>query len=137
MHRVTAKKLARRRLDVLRVDGRAQILPFPDDSFDSVVSTFPAGYILDAATLKETARVLRCPDPSTGKPGGRLVVVGLVVSVDVPLWRRVMQFLFGVQGGSVLERFANLARDAGLHVDVLEQGPGRVRVPVVVAERLL
>ena len=135
MHRVTARKLARRGIDVLRLNGRAQTLPFPDESFDSVVSTFPAGYILDAATFEETVRVLCRPDPSTGKAGGRLVVVGLAVAVDVPVWRRMMQFLFGVQGGSVLQQFTGLAEAAGLHVDILEQGSGRVRVPVVVAER--
>ena len=137
MHRVTARKLARRGLDVPTAIGLAQSMPFPAESFDSVVSTFPAGYILDLATLEETARVLCRPDPSTGKAGGRLVVVGLVVSVDVPVWRQVMQFLFGVQGDLVLDQFTGLAQAAGLYVDVLELGSGRVRVPVVVAERLL
>jgi hypothetical protein len=110
-------------------------MPFPDECFDSIVCTFPAGYILHLATLFEVARVLCSPDPATDKVGGRLVVAGMVVTVDVPVWRRVMQFLFGVQGGAVLEQFTGLARIAGLHVDILEHGSGRVRVPVVVAER--
>ena len=45
----------------------AQALPFPNSSFDSIVSAFPSEYISDPATLDELARVLR--------PGGRLVVV--------------------------------------------------------------
>lgn len=44
-----------------------QALPFADASFDSVVSTFPTGYIADPATLREISRVLRS--------GGRFVVV--------------------------------------------------------------
>jgi ubiquinone/menaquinone biosynthesis C-methylase UbiE len=135
MHRVTARKLARRALDIPLVGGAAQAMPFPDERFDSIVCTFPAGYILDPATLCETARVLSPPGPATGKGGGRLVVVGMVVAIDVPVWHRAMQFLFGVQGGAVLERFTGLAQGAGLHVDILEQKDGRVRVPVVVAER--
>ncbi len=47
--------------------GRAQALPYPDAAFDCVVSTFPAPYIADPATLREVARVLR--------PGGRLIIV--------------------------------------------------------------
>ena len=135
MHRVTARKLARRALDIPRVSGVTQAMPFPDGSFDSIVCTFPAGYILEPATLCEAARVLSPPDPATARAGGRLVVVGMVVAIDVPVWRRAMQFLFGAQGGAVLERFTGLAQAAGLHVDILEQGDGRMRVPVVVAER--
>ena len=47
--------------------ARAQALPFADDHFDSVVSTFPAPYIADPVTLHEIARVLR--------PGGRLIII--------------------------------------------------------------
>jgi len=47
--------------------ARAQSLPFPDTSFDSLVSTFPSEYIAQPETLAELARVL--------KPHGRLVIV--------------------------------------------------------------
>jgi ubiquinone/menaquinone biosynthesis C-methylase UbiE len=137
MQRIAARKLARRKLDIPRVCGVVQAMPFPDESFDSVVCTFPAGYILEPATFYETARVLRSPNPATGVGGGRLVVVGMAVAIDVPVWRRAMQFLFGVQGRAVLERFTDLAQAAGLQVKVLEQGDGRLRVPIVVAERLV
>jgi ubiquinone/menaquinone biosynthesis C-methylase UbiE len=135
MHRIAAGKLARRGLDVPRVRGIAQAMPFPDWVFDAIVCTFPAGYILDAATLYEAARVLKPPDSDTGRGGGRLVVVGLTVAVDSAAWRSAMQFLFGVEDEATLERFARLARAAGLQVKVLEQEGGRFRVPVIVAER--
>ena len=135
MHRVAARKLARRGLDVARALGRSQTIPFPDDSFDSVVSTFPADYILDPATLEEVARVLRRPDSSVGQAGGRFVVAGLVVTVNPSVWKRFLRLLFGAQDGQVLRRFTSLAQAAGLRVTVLEQGSGRVQVPVVIAER--
>jgi ubiquinone/menaquinone biosynthesis C-methylase UbiE len=47
--------------------GVAQQLPFADDSFDGVLATFPAEYILDHATASEVRRVLA--------PGGQLLLL--------------------------------------------------------------
>jgi ubiquinone/menaquinone biosynthesis C-methylase UbiE len=54
---------------VLRADGRT--LPFPDGTFQTVITTFPAPYIVEEATQRELARVL--------KAGGQWLWV------DVPL----------------------------------------------------
>jgi ubiquinone/menaquinone biosynthesis C-methylase UbiE len=137
MHRVTARKMARTGLEIPRVRGVTQRIPFANESFDTVLCTFPAEYILHPATLHEVARVLGCPDPASGEGGGRLVIVGLTVEVDLPLWQRSMEFLFGGQDTSALERFECLAHAAGLRMNVLEMDGGRVRVPVVIAERTL
>ncbi len=51
----------------LVIQGSAQSLPFSDNTFDTVVSTFPSEYIYDPHTISEVARVLRS--------GGRLIVV--------------------------------------------------------------
>ena len=45
----------------------AEDLPFAGDTFDTVVCTFPAGYILERCTWAEFYRIL--------SPGGRVVVV--------------------------------------------------------------
>ena len=135
MHKITRQKLDRHKVAVPRVCGVAQALPFPDECFDSIVSTFPAAYILHPATLHEACRVLRRPDPATGEGGGRLIIVGLRITVDLPLWQRAMHFLFGAGGEEAVERFTRLACDAGLQVAVVEEGDGRVRVPAIVAER--
>ena len=60
-----AERLGAPQLRVCR--ARAQALPFPDNCFDAVISTFPSDYIADPETLREAARVLR--------PRGRLVIV--------------------------------------------------------------
>lgn len=47
--------------------GLAQSLPYPNETFDCVVATFPSEYIFDPRTLSEVGRVLRSR--------GRLVVL--------------------------------------------------------------
>ncbi len=56
------------------VGGTALALPFGDGVFGTVVSTFPAPYIVAPATLDEVRRVLR--------PAGRLVVVDAAELTD-------------------------------------------------------
>lgn len=67
MGRIARKKLIRQRIMPKLARALAQALPFPDESFPAVVSTFPTEFIIDPATLKEVYRIL--------KPGGRLVFV--------------------------------------------------------------
>jgi len=62
-------KLAKRRLGPASklTRGLAQILPFRDKSFQTILSTFPSDYIFDQRTLPEARRCL--------SDGGRLVVL--------------------------------------------------------------
>ncbi len=123
MHRVLSRKGARQGLNVPRLLARAEALPFPSSSFDTVVSTFPANYIIEAPTLSEVARVLA--------PAGRFVIAGLIVQVPhsarYPLsivpdgpWPRLWRYFTGVAG------------EAGLTCRVTWREDGRARVPVVV-----
>jgi ubiquinone/menaquinone biosynthesis C-methylase UbiE len=61
--------------------GIAQELPFAAGSLDTIVSAFPAEYILDARTLAEAWRTL--------KPGGRMVVIPWAL-------RRETRWLFNI-----------------------------------------
>ena len=49
------------------IQGSAQSLPFPDATFDNVVSVFPSDYIYDRDTISEIKRVLR--------PSGRVIII--------------------------------------------------------------
>lgn len=81
--------MARRARDRLRragfpprlVQGRAQKLPFPSESFHRVVATFPAEYIFEEATLREVWRVLR--------PGGRFDVLLSAAGGILSWWERL------------------------------------------------
>ncbi len=67
MGRIAYRKLRRYRIAPRLAQARAQALPFPGESFEAIVSTFPTEFIIDSATLAEVYRVL--------KPGRRLVFV--------------------------------------------------------------
>jgi ubiquinone/menaquinone biosynthesis C-methylase UbiE len=70
--------------------GLAQHLPFPAESFDSVISTFPAEYISDPRTLAEVKRCLI--------NGGRFIVLPVA-------WPKnpFLDWLFRVTGESPSE----------------------------------
>jgi demethylmenaquinone methyltransferase / 2-methoxy-6-polyprenyl-1,4-benzoquinol methylase len=69
-------KEGRRRTPVNWSAADALALPFPDSSFDSVVSGFLLRNVSDCAqALREQYRVLRSPDPVSGSPGGRVVIL--------------------------------------------------------------
>lgn len=70
--------------------GRAQALPFADESFDGALATFPTPYIITPATVAALHRVLR--------PGGRLVVVpGAQLTGGGPVVRTI-EWLYAITG---------------------------------------
>ena len=84
MHAIALGKLRRSRVPPPIVRGSALALPFADASFDSVIATFPARYIVEPAALAECGRVL--------KTDGRLIIAGVWVvpmlgqrAVNLPL----------------------------------------------------
>lgn len=101
------------------VEGAAEAIPLPDQSVDTVVTTWTLCSIPDAErALVEVRRVL--------KPKGRLLFVEHGRSCDrrivrwqdllTPLWKRI-------GGGCHLNRpIEQLIRDAGFRVVVLETG---------------
>lgn len=125
MHHVTARKLASRRVAVPRLLARAERLPFASRSFDSVLSTFPAGYIVEEPTLTEIARVLA--------PGGLLVIGAL--TVEVP---RSLRYPLSVVPGGSWDRFwgyfEGVCGEVGLDASVTWRDDGAARVPVIVCE---
>lgn len=130
MHRVAARRLRRSRRRVPRARATAQLLPFADGSFDTVISTFPSGYILDPASLSEVTRVLsRSVD---GGAPGRLVIAGLGFRSD-RLWLvRLLRTVFaGSDVDSVACYVAHVA-ELGFEVTVVDNVALPVRVPVLI-----
>ena len=70
--------------------GFAQQLPFPKNSFDTVVATFPTEYVFQLQALREIRRVLA--------PSGSLVVAPTAWITGTGLLERLAAWLFTVTG---------------------------------------
>ena len=90
MGRITRRKLLRHRIQPNLVRGKGQALPFPSESFPTVVSTFPTEFIIDPDTVREVYRVLTRE--------GRFVIVvnGLLTGGGV--LRVVLEWAYRITG---------------------------------------
>lgn len=111
MQAITLGKLRRAHLPAPLIQGSALALPFAADSFDTVVATFPAGYIVEPATLAECARVLEV--------GGRLVIAGVWIvpvlgrrSINLPLLYRAPE---ASEAAGFIARIEAAGFAAGIH----------------------
>lgn len=68
--------------------GIAQNLPFRNDSFSTIVATFPTPYALDHRTIEECWRVLQ--------DGGRIVILPGIRHGGKSLYSRFLRWLFGI-----------------------------------------
>jgi SAM-dependent methyltransferase len=127
MQAVAARRLALWAAAPPRVQAPAQQMPFAGGSFDSIVATFPAPYILEADTLAECARVLR--------PGGRLVVAGLWVRLGDARLRRLAPFFYTDPPASSIAAIAERVAASGFAVAWHAQAAGWAEVPVLLAEK--
>lgn len=133
MHKQAKRKLAAVGVSLPLVQARAQAMPFAAHSFDTVVATFPAPYILEPATLTECVRILA--PSSNGAPAGRLVIVGLWVTTTNPFWERLLPLFYGRPEQAVLDRIAAHLTAAGFALALDECTVGRFKVGIVVGER--
>ncbi|NIM96078.1 MAG: methyltransferase domain-containing protein [Anaerolineales bacterium] len=100
---ITKRRLRKAGFEPRITLATAQTLPFPSETFDSIISTFPSDYILEQSTLAEAWRVL--------VPKGRFVIIpGIAKITGYP--ERGLSIL------SVLDRAASLLyRTTGESID--------------------
>jgi SAM-dependent methyltransferase len=114
-----------------RVQSVAQALPFVDGHFDSVLATFPADFILQPTTLAECARVLNRDRDGIG---GRLVIVGLWVALELAGLRPQFPLFYGRPSARAQAELSHLLQRAGFEVHFNEQVDGPFRVGIVLAD---
>lgn len=127
MQRVAGRRLAARGVSAPRVVGRGEALPVADGAVDSVIATFPAAYILSPDTLRECARVLAW--------GGRLVIGGLWVSVDLYGWERWIPVFYGRLSEEARAGLRARLEAAGFAAEIVERRDGIFRVGIVIGTR--
>ncbi len=114
--------------------GVAQRLPFPSETFDTIVATFPSEYITDAETLSEIKRCL--------SNGGKLIVLPVAMLIGRGFLDRVMALLFRITGqtpANPLDVFrVTLKRpfeEAGFRVEIQQVEVKSSTVLIVVATK--
>lgn len=100
MGRLAARKLAARGLALPLLRAQVQALPFGEASFPSLLSTFPAEFILEPEVIAEIYRVLR--------PGGVFVCVPAAQITGPALPDRFADWLFRVTGQAAGDWFEPL-----------------------------
>lgn len=128
-----ARRSRERGLPVRLVQARAQALPFMAGCFETVVSTFPADYIVDEETMRECARVLAAGENKAS--ASRLAIVGLWVRTDQRLLRLVFAPFYGSPDGRFLWQMLRTLRAAGFAPAVVEQIHGAFAVGSILAVR--
>ena len=111
------------------VRARAQAIPCRSECVESVVATFPTEFILDLATLRETARVLGTD--------GRLIVTAWVRLSERDLLSRFVKWLYRVTGqGEPLPGVGEAVLvKAGFAPHAVWEQVGYSQVMLVVAEK--
>jgi len=127
MGRLAKRRLRKRGLVVPLVRARAQALPFRDACFGSAVATFPAEFILDPATLRESVRVLDLD--------GRLVVTAWARLGGDGLLARFIRWLYRITGQGEPLPGAVKRAPAALATHVRWERVGRSEVMLVVGEK--
>jgi len=127
MQAVAQRKLHRAGLDAPLVQGSALALPFATGTFDTIVATFPAGYIVDQATLAECARVLA--------PHGYLVIVGIWIVPQIAGHSVALPLLYRAPGDAALARFVAQIDAAGFKTQIAWRRSQWADVAVVRARR--
>ncbi|MEA3336496.1 MAG: class I SAM-dependent methyltransferase [Chloroflexota bacterium] len=127
MHRISAHKMHCAGLWVPLVRGRTQRMPFDDESCGSIISTFPAEFIVDPVTQQEFARILR--------PGGRAIIIDSVVLNNSRVWNWSGRLLFGGPSDPLLDPGEKQTTATGLRASVVVRDDPPWQVPVILLEK--
>ncbi len=108
--------------------GRSQALPFHNATFASVVSTFPAPYIVAPDTIAEIERVLA--------PGGRLIVVDHAVLLGRDPYTALLNLAYALTSRPLEDSpLPALLAERGFRVERVPHEMRHARVTALVAQK--
>jgi ubiquinone/menaquinone biosynthesis C-methylase UbiE len=93
MIKLAAKRLKDDEFPVRLTHGRAQELPFPPNTFNQIVATFPSEYIFSPTTLLAIKRVLQ--------PQGVAVILPQAEITSTRMYHRFAAWLFRITGQTI------------------------------------
>ncbi|MDP1624198.1 MAG: class I SAM-dependent methyltransferase [bacterium] len=126
MHRITARRFARQNITVAQVRGIVQAMPITSHFCDTLISTFPATFILDPETIRETARVLSV--------GGRFILIDMCLFTANKFLQRLARGL-GIQTEQEIDWLEHALAECGLSVRPINRQRKGLIVFVMIAER--
>lgn len=132
MHKQADRKIRHNHLKIPRVRAITQQMPFADCSFETIISTFPAGYILDPQTWQEVSRLLAC-NPMNGN--GRFIVIAATVSFSGAKDTEISTDIERLVYPETLNICEQLAIDNGLDYQLDLVKHHSFIVPVIIAEK--
>lgn len=130
---LTRRRANRYHLDLRLLRAMAQALPFAPASFDSVLATFPAEYILHPATAAEIQRVLA--------PNGRLVIIDAAQFSRSGLYERIVDLAYRLTLQSSVRRepaytpYMQKLDGLGFRFETYWEQVGPSRVMVLIGKR--
>lgn len=144
MGRLAARRVGRGAKAVSLVRGKVQTLPFADETFDTVYSTFPTAFMAQSETMQAVHRVLR--------ENGRYIIVPEGHLTGNGILERFIDWLFTITGQrsdvfavdedaywpanqSQWRSFALAMQETGFAVDVHHVQLARSAATVIVATR--
>jgi ubiquinone/menaquinone biosynthesis C-methylase UbiE len=133
MQCLTSHKLRQHCLQLPRVRASAQCMPFITGSFDTIISTYPANYIMDLNTWREAARLLHQPG-SPDEQGGRFVIVGIAATLRLRPRRIRTSSLFGFSPMIFQANINQLEHLTGFNIRIEVRKNRFLEIPIIIAE---
>jgi ubiquinone/menaquinone biosynthesis C-methylase UbiE len=137
MIQLANRKVEKSGKSIALVRGDGRMLPFCQDSFDSILSTFPTEFLAEQQTINGLYAVL--------KPGGRLVIVPQAQLTGDSVTTRFIEWLYAITGqrpqvkdardNGIWQTIANQFRASGFEVAFEHVILETSNVMVVVAEK--
>lgn len=135
MMHITKRRINRKGISIPLVRAGTQQMPFASGTFDSIVSTYPTGYLFDPATWMEVARLLRGSETVSGEHSGRFIIVGIGASPSGES-KGLTQLIYSLPMDEIVERCKHLAQTNNLKLRVDTRLIKGSSIPVILAEKI-